>query len=174
MTSLHSIRPSADEHAAYYGTYIGAVPDGDILATLSQQLESTPALLRGLSDQQGMFAYAEGKWNLKEVVGHIIDCERIFAYRALRIARGDQTPLPSFAENDFAKFGGYASRTLSDITDEFQHLRVSTLDLLSHLDESAWVRRGIASNNPVSVRAMAWIIAGHERHHMNIIRERYL
>ncbi|PWB75548.1 hypothetical protein C3F09_01930 [candidate division GN15 bacterium] len=174
MSSFRVGRPGADEYAPYYDKYIARVPDGDILVTLANQLDATLALIRSLSEQQAMFAYAAGKWSVKEVIGHVIDCERVFAYRALRIARGDQTPLASISENDFAKHGGQAARSTADLAEEFQHLRVSSLDLLRSFDTAAWDRRGTASNNPVSVRALAWILAGHELHHRTIIHERYL
>ena len=173
-THYRAERPSAGEFAQYYGTYISRVPDGDITATLRSQNADTLSLLRGLSDTQAMFAYAPGKWNVKEVAGHLIDGERVFAYRALRIARNDSTPLPGFDENAYAKVGGHAGWTITDLAGEFEHVRISTLDLLGHLDEAAWLRQGTASGYGVSVRALAWIIAGHEIHHKAILRERYL
>ncbi len=171
---FRAIAPADDEYAPYYHTYIGAVPHGDIIATLVRQGADTVRLLSGLSDDQGMFAYAPGKWIVKEVVGHMIDTERVFGYRALRIARNDKTPLPSMEQDDFVRFGDFGSRRISDLASEFDHLRVSTIDLLGSFGADAWLRRGTASNNPVSVRALAWIIAGHERHHAEILRTRYL
>ena len=172
-TNFRTGRPAGNEFAEYYGGYIGRVPDGDIVAILRNQSAETLTLLRGLSDTQAMFAYAPGKWNVKEVVGHLIDGERIFAYRALRIARGDSTPLAGFDENAYAKIGGHAGRTITDLADEFENVRIATLDLLSHLDETAWLRQGTANGYPASTRALAWIIAGHELHHRSILRERY-
>jgi len=172
--SFRATRPSGDEYAPYYEKYISLVSEGDIVTTLRRQMADTLSLIRGLSDKQAMFAYAPGKWNIKEVVGHVIDGERIFAYRALRIARGDKTPLATFDENAYAQIGGHARRTVADLANEFEHVRISTLDLFGQFDEEAWSRRGTASGYGVSVRAIAWIIAGHEVHHRNIIRERYL
>lgn len=172
-TNFRTGRPAGNEFAEYYSRYIARVPDGDIVAILRSQNTETLTLLHGLSDTQAMFAYAPEKWNVKEVVGHLIDGERIFACRALRIARGDSTPLAGFDENAYAKIGGHAGRTIADLADEFEHVRIATLDLLTHLDEMAWLRQGTASGYGVSVRALAWIIAGHELHHRSILRERY-
>jgi len=175
MTSpFRAIRPSGDEYAPYHEEYISLVPNGDIVMTLQNQIADTLSLLRGLTDKQAMFAYAPGKWNIKELIGHVIDGERIFGYRALRIARNDKTPLATFDENAYALVGGHARRTIPDLANEFEHLRISTLDLFGNFDEAAWSRRGTASGYEVSVRAIAWIIAGHELHHCGIIRERYL
>lgn len=173
-SDLRAMRPSGEEYAPYYEKYINYVSEGDILVTLRNQVADTLTLFRGLTDKQAMFAYAPGKWNIKEVFGHVIDGERIFAYRALRIARGDKTPLATFDENAYAQVGGHARRTVADLAGEFEHLRISTLDLLGQFDEEAWLRHGTASGYGVSVHAIAWIIAGHELHHRGIIRERYL
>ena len=173
-TTFRAVRPLSTEFAEYYAKYIARVPDGDIVVTLKNQIADMKRLLLGLTDTQAMFVYAPGKWNVKEVVGHLIDGERVFAYRALRIARGDSTPLPGFDENAYAKTGGYAGRSMQDIADEFEHVRVATLDLLSHLDEVAWLRLGTANGYPASTRALAWDIAGHELHHRAILHERYL
>jgi hypothetical protein len=167
-------RPDASEYASFYAGYVAAVPDGDLLAMLERQLEETTALLKGLPESRGNHAYAPGKWSIKVMLGHMADAERVFAYRALRIARGDPTPLASFDENAWAPNSGAASRTLADLIDEFRAVRAATLALLRHLPAEAPLRRGTASDNPVSVRALAWIIAGHERHHLRMLRERYL
>jgi hypothetical protein len=167
-------RPAATEFGQSYAGYIGGVPDGDLLATLEQQDEDTMALLKGVPESKGNFAYAPGKWTLKEVVGHLADAERVFAYRALRIARGDQTALPGFDEKAWVPNGGAAGRTLADLLGELRAVRAATLELLRHLPADAPSRQGTASGHGVTVRALAWIIAGHERHHMRIIRERYL
>lgn len=173
-TTFRAVRPAKTEYAEYYDKYIARVPEGDIVATLKNQFVETIGLFRGLTDTKAMFAYAPGKWSVKEVAGHLIDGERIFAYRTLRIARNDSTPLPGFDENEYAKTGGYAGRGIQDIADEFEHVRESTLDLLRHLDEVAWLRQGTANGYPASARALAWIVAGHELHHRTILRERYL
>jgi hypothetical protein len=167
-------KPAKDEYAPYYEKYTSLVLEGDVLATLDQQLAATLALLRSLPEQQGNHRYAPEKWSIKELVGHVIDTERIFAYRALRIARGDQTPLPGFEQDGYITNGNFDSRQLADLAAEFETVRQSTLFLLRHLSDEAWVRRGVASENEVTVRALAHIIAGHELHHLEILRSRYL
>jgi hypothetical protein len=127
-----------------------------------------------LSEEQGNSRYEPGKWSIKELVGHINDAERIFGYRALRIARGDQTPLPGFEQDDFIAGANFDACTLADLTTEFELIRRSNLAMFKQLGDEAWVRRGTASDNTISVRALAYIIAGHEVHHLNILRSRYL
>ena len=174
MTRAVITRPATDEYAPYYGTYIGKVPDGDVRALLSSQLVETLALIRSIPESRGGHRYAPDKWSIKEVLGHIVDSERIFSYRALRIGRGDATPLPGFEQNDYAPMGGFDARTLSDLADELAAVRQATTLLFAHFDGAALERRGTASGNPVSVRALAYIIAGHERHHVGILKTRYL
>lgn len=167
-------RPDASEFLPYYGKYIDRVPDGDLLRTLRAQLDETLALVRGLPEERGGHRYAPGKWSIREVLGHVTDAERIFAYRALRIGRGDATPLASFDENAYAESSGADARTLVDLADEFEHVRLGNLALFRSLGDEALARRGTASGGEVSARALAWIIAGHERHHVDLLRERYL
>jgi uncharacterized damage-inducible protein DinB len=167
-------RPDASEHLPYYSKYVDRVPDGDPLLTLREQLDETVALVRGLDEAQGGHRYAPGKWSIRDVVNHVTDAERVFAYRALRIARGDATPLESFDENAYAEIADADARTLGDLAEEFEHVRRSSLSLFANLGDEALARRGTASGGPVSVRALAWIIAGHERHHVALLRERYL
>ncbi|HEV2801092.1 MAG TPA: DinB family protein [Pyrinomonadaceae bacterium] len=174
MTTLNINRPEETEYASYYGRYVSLVAGEDILSTLSDQLNATRALLGGVPEEQAGFRYEAGKWSIKELVGHIIDGERIFAYRALRFARGDQTPLPGFEQDDYIRNAAFDACTLSALAAEFESVRRSTLFLFEHLDDAAWMRKGLASDNEVSVRALAYIIAGHELHHMRILRERYL
>ena len=174
MSSLAATQPQTNEYAPYYEKYIALVPEGDIVATLSRQLDDTLSLLRSLTEAQGDSRYAPGKWSIKELVGHIIDSERIFSYRALRFARNDQTPLPGYEQDDYVRAGNFDNRRLSDLTDEFEQVRRATLSLLRSLDDEAWLRRGAANETEVSVRALAYILAGHETHHMQIVRERYL
>ena len=174
MTNVATTRPDASEYAPYYEKYISLVPAGEVVATLSEQLDETLALLRGLSEEQAGARYAPDKWSIKEVVGHVIDTERIFSHRALRFARNDQTPLPGYEQDDYVRAAGFDRRTLADIASEFEHVRRATLALLRSLDAEAWLRRGVANNNEVSVRALAHIMAGHVVHHMQIIRTRYL
>ncbi len=167
-------RPTADEFAPYYGTYVGRVPGEDALPVLVAQRQSTAAFLAAIPEAKAGFRYAPGKWSVREVIGHVADAERIFAYRLLRIARGDATPLASFDENLYVPNGQFERRSLADIAAEFATVRDATLSLVQSLDAGALVRMGTASQKPVSARALAWIIAGHEIHHLGVIRERYL
>jgi DinB superfamily len=167
-------KPDSTEYAQYYERYISLVPDGEIVVTLGKQIEGTLGLIRGLSAAQGDLRYAPGKWSVKEVIGHLIDAERIFAYRALRFARSDATPLPGFDENSFVDNAGFGSRALADLAEEFEHTRKSNICLFKSLDGDPSLRRGVANDNKISVRAVAYIIAGHELHHMGILRSRYL
>jgi hypothetical protein len=173
MTTIPA-RPRPADYNAYYESYISEVADGRLLESLVAQRDETAALLAGLTKTQAGYRYAEGKWSLKEVIGHVADAERIFAYRALRIARGDETPLASFDENTYVPAAGCDRRTLVDIAHEFRAVREATIALLASFDEPAWMRVGTASGKRVSVRALGYIIAGHERHHVRVLRERYL
>ena len=169
-----SAKPASNEHAEYYSRYIDLVPSGDIIGTLRSQMTDTLNLLAGLTDEQSLYRYGEGKWSIKEVVGHIIDCERIFAYRALRIARNDQTPLSGFEQDDYVTNGGFDGRRLGDLAKEYEHVREATIDLFEGFGQEAWSRRGKANEVEVSVRAIAWIIGGHELHHKGVIKSKYL
>lgn len=164
--------PAADEYAPYYGRYVQLV-GGDVLAALESQSRSTAALLAATNEAKGGFRYAEGKWSVKEVIGHLADAERIFACRALRFARADRTPLPGFEENDYVPAGRFDRRTLADLAAEFAAVRLATSTFARSLDDEALARRGVASDNPVSVRGLLAIIAGHELHHLKLLRERY-
>jgi hypothetical protein len=166
-------RPTAAEHAPYYTKYLALVPEGDLLTILRGQGAATQALLAGLDDIRALSRYAPGKWSVKEIVGHVTDSERVFAYRALRIGRGDATPLPSFEHDDYVKVGGFDQRPIAELAAELAAVRAATLPLLASFDASAWLRIGTASGHPVSVRALAAITAGHERHHVGILREKY-
>jgi hypothetical protein len=174
MTKTNIGRPDATEYNPYYGKYISLVANSDILALLSQQLDETLALLGSIPESQANFRYAPDKWSIKELVGHVIDAERIFSYRALRFARNDQTPIEGFEQDDYIRNASFDDYTLNDLASEFAHVRRASLSLFKHLDEEAWQRRGTASDNEISVRALAYIIAGHELHHMEILRSRYL
>ena len=166
-------RPQADEHNPYYSRYIDLVPQGDIVDTLRQQIKDTQAILKGVSEEKGNHRYAADKWTVKEVLGHMIDSERVFGYRAMRVARNDQTPLPGFEQDDYVRFGPFAKSRLANLIDEFSAVRESNVFLFKDLDEEAWKRRGTANNSPISVRALAYIIGGHELHHRNILKEKY-
>ena len=156
-----------------YERYISLVSGSDILTTLDAQRRQTLLLLCGRDEPDGEFRYAPEKWSAKEVMGHVCDTERIFAYRALRIARGDRTPIEGFEQDDYVKNGPFATAPLAEIIEDYIAVRRATLTLLRNLDEAAWMRRGVANKNEVSVRALAYIIAGHELHHRRILEEKY-
>jgi hypothetical protein len=166
-------RPQPGEYAPYYDRYIALVEGDEILNTLDQQRRQTMLLLSGRDEEDGNFRYAPGKWSAKEVLGHVCDSERVFAYRALRISRGDDTPMEGFEQDDYVRNGPFANLTLSDLVEEFIAVRRATISLLRNLDEAAWLRRGVANKNEVTVRALAYIIAGHELHHRRILEEKY-
>ena len=167
-------RPDPSEHAPFYARYVEGVPDGDLLHTLRAQMDEVRALAGGLSEAQALHRYAEGKWSVKEVLAHVADAERVMAYRALRIARGDATPMPGFDENAWVAAAGTDRRSLAEIVDEMGHVRQASIALLAPLGDDELARTGTANGATVSVRALAWIIAGHERHHLRLLRERYL
>lgn len=168
------MRPQPDEHSPYYSKYIALVPDDEltIAAHLADQHHETVDALRK-AKAKGDYAYGPDKWTVKEVVGHICDAERIFAYRALRFARGDSTDLPGFDENTYVPNSNAKTRSMEDLLEELWSVRAATLSLAKQLPESALSRRGSANGTPVSVRALLYIIAGHERHHLGVLRERY-
>jgi len=174
MSNSTFSRPDATEYAPYYGRYIDLVPAGDLIITLSQQINDTSALLRGISEAQAETRYEPGKWSIKEVLGHLVDTERIMSYRALRIARADDTPLPGFEQDDYVRAANFDSRTLANLLEEYLAVRAATVTLFRNLEAAAIDRRGTANNVPVTVRALAYIIAGHERHHVNVLRTKYL
>lgn len=168
-------RPTRDEYAPFYQTYLDALPeDVPILDLLESQLSETLAAWRALPERRWDDRYAPGKWSVRELAGHVTDTERIFAYRAVRAARGDATPLPGFDENEYVRHAGFAVRRLDSIADEFEHLRAANLALFRSLSADALARRGVANGHPFSVRAILHIMAGHEAHHLRILRERYL
>ena len=167
-------RPGADEFAPYYARYIDRVPDGAIVPQLESQLASTLQLLRAIPESRGDHRYAPGKWSIKETIGHLNDSERIFAYRALRIGRGDTKPLAGFDQDPYVETGRFDARTLADLVEELAAIRASTVALFRSFDAEALARRGTASENPVSTRALGYMILGHELHHVAILRERYL
>lgn len=174
MTDSVISRPADTEYLPYYSRYITLVPEGDILATLAGQSQATLVLVRGLSESQGGFRYAPGKWSIKELVAHVADAERIFADRALRFARADATPLPGFEENDYVRNGSFDRFPLADLVANFDNVRRSTISLFKLMSPEAAARRGTANNAEISVRALAYVIAGHEIHHLNVLRTRYL
>ncbi|HYL61827.1 MAG TPA: DinB family protein [Candidatus Methylomirabilis sp.] len=166
-------RPEPSEYAPYYEKYIALVPGNDPVKALETQRARTVQLFAGRSERDGNFRYAPDKWTVKDVLGHLADTERIFTYRAMRIARADRTPIEGFEQDDYVRSGGFNERTLASLVDEFASVRSATVALFRSLNNDAWLRRGVANKNEVSVRALAFITAGHELHHANIIEERY-
>lgn len=166
-------RPQPDEYAPYYERYLSKLAGNDILAILDQQRREMLLLLSSRSQADGDLRYAPGKWSVREVVGHICDCERVFAYRALSIARGDQTALAGFDENAWAGTAPWAARHMEDIIEDYIAVRRASISLFRNLDEAAWGRRGVANQNEVTVRALAYIIAAHELHHRRMLQEKY-
>ena len=165
-------RPAETEFAPFYAGYIAKVADSGPLTMLANQIAAFENL-RGLPDETGDHRYAEGKWSVKEVLGHLADAERVFAYRLLRIARADQTPLAGFDENAWAEVAPHGRRDLSDVVDDLIAVRRATITLIGSLDETAVANTGLANNNPVTGRAICWIVAGHAEHHLGILAERY-
>lgn len=167
-------KPLSEEYPAYFEAYIDMVPEGNLIDVLFNQLDETTALLTNLEESQANYNYAPGKWTLKEVLGHISDTERIMSYRLLRFSRGDQTPLPGYDEDEYVQQASFHSRSLDDLLKEFTAVRHATCALMQGLSVESWLRKGIANDKEISVRAIAYIIAGHELHHVKIIKERYL
>ena len=174
VTPAYTIdRPEPGEYNPYYDRYISLIPATDILGTLDAQRRQTLLLLSGRNEADGNFRYAPGKWSAKELLGHVCDTERIFAYRALRISRADQTPMEGFEQDDYVKNGPFAQMPLEELVEDYIAVRRATLTLFRNLTEPAWTRRAVANKHEVSVRALAYIIAGHEVHHRSILEERY-
>ncbi|MBI4850801.1 MAG: DinB family protein [Acidobacteria bacterium] len=174
MSNLIVGRPQATEHAPYYSLYIDRITDDDILDVLEKQIASTLFTISVAEEKNITQPYAEGKWSVKELIGHLNDTERVMSYRALRFARNDKTPLSGFEQDDFIPTGRFNERSLSDLKEEFENIRRSTLALFKHLDKEAWLRSGLANNNEISVRALAYVMAGHVSHHISILESRYL
>ncbi len=167
-------RPTSQEASPFYAGYINQVPGNDFVQVLKNTASSTPVLLKNLTPAQWDHQYAPDKWSIKEMILHIIDSERIFTYRALCIARGDQTPLPGFEQDDYVSMSKAAERSPESIIREYQAVRNASLELFANFDEEMFNRKGTASQAPISVLALGFIVAGHELHHLNILKERYL
>jgi hypothetical protein len=165
-------RPSPEEYAPHFHSYISLVPDGDIRTVLERQLAETLGFFRGVTEAQGGQRHPPYTWSIKEVVGHLTDCERIFGYRALRFARGDSTPLPGFDENAYMPVAQFDRLPLAELVRQFEAVRRSHILLFGAMPEEAWSRRGEANSDGISVRALAYAMAGHELHHMAIVRKR--
>jgi len=174
MSATAPAKPQANEYAEYYGRYVSLVPEGDIVDTLSAQLGETLALLRSIPESRAGHAYGPGKWTIRQLVGHVIDGERVFSYRALAIARGDRANLPSMEQDEYMEHARFDERTLESLCEEFEHLRRANILMMRGFDADAWARRGVASDNEVTVLALAFVIAGHELHHVNVLRAKYL
>jgi hypothetical protein len=173
QTTIAIPRPGADEHIAYYSAYIAQVPGDDALPVLASHLESWQPALRRLTDTQALHRYAPGKWSVKEVLNHLSDGERVFAYRALRFARADATPVPGFDENAWVPAAGSDRRPVAELVDELVAVRAASVALFRSLEPAAMARMGTANGHPISVRALVWIVAGHAIHHQAILRDRY-
>jgi len=165
--------PEPSEHSPYHVGYISHVLGDDILTILDTQRRQMLLLLSGREEEDGDLRYAPGKWSVKELLGHVCDTERIFTYRALRISRGDPTPLPGFEQDDYVRNSPFPHRPLAEIIEDYIAVRRATLTLFRNLDQAAWMRRGTVNDNPISVRALAYITAGHELHHKKILEEKY-
>jgi hypothetical protein len=167
-------RPEPSEYPEDLKHYIALAPGNDLLAYFDSQTLSVASLAGTLSEEQLLYRYAEGKWSVKDVFCHLIDCERIYDYRALCIARGDTTNLPGFEENDYAKTAHADKRDIHEIIAEYHSVRASSIELFKSFDEKIILRSGIANNSARTVRAIGYSLAGHEIHHLNVIKERYL
>ncbi|MFS8086215.1 MAG: DinB family protein [Acidobacteriota bacterium] len=165
--------PAESEYAPYYQDYIGQVSESEILPVLRSQLDELDLLLGKVAPERETYRYAEGKWSIREIAGHLIDGERVFGYRAFCIARGESQNLPGFDQNDYMLTAPYDRIELEDLLAEFRLVRMANLAMFRSLDEASWNRTGTANDNQVTVRALAFIMAGHVRHHMGGLRERY-
>lgn len=167
-------RPESNEIHPHFASYVNRVPETDIIGALVSQLDEMRSLLGSIDAERAGHRYAEGKWSIRELVGHIGDGERMFGYRAFAIARGDQQSLPGFEENEYIAAANYDLWTMPDLIESFSVLRTSNILMLRMLDEAAWSRFGTANGNPVTPRALAYVMVGHARHHASVLREKYL
>lgn len=167
-------QPLASEYPEYYKPYVSLVPEGNLLSVLKENLVKTIELFESLSEEDGHIRYADNKWSIKEVLGHMADTERIMSYRLLRVGRGDQTALAGFNENDYVQGSQYNKLPIKSILEDFISARKATLTLIQNMPEGVWTNIGFANNTEVTARALGYIIAGHALHHFNIIKDRYL
>lgn len=174
MTQLSSQKPGENEYAEFYRGYVSLVGDGPITDILIRQIHETANVLKGVPKEMSSFRYSEEKWSVAEVLGHLIDTERVMAYRALSFARGDRREIAGMDQDRYASNSCYDECEFAELIEEFEALRRANILFFEHLSEDSWDREGIASGHPVTVRALAYIIAGHELHHMNVLEERYL
>ncbi len=171
MTTI--ARPAPTEHVDYFARYVACVPDGDVLAHLRQQSEKTRAILQGVSETRAAHRYAPGKWSIKQVVGHMVDAERVFAFRALAFARRDPSPLPSMEQDDWVAGADFDARPLARLATEFQAVRAATVAMFASFSPDVLLRTGIASGNACTVRSLVYVVAGHELYHLRVLAERY-
>jgi hypothetical protein len=167
-------RPETNEFDPYYNTYISLVEGDNVLPVLEAQPGELRSMFSDVPEEKGAFAYAEAKWTVKELLGHMIDGERMFAYRIFRISRGDKTPIEGFEQDDYIENAHSNERSFTDLLNEFELLRQANMLFFNNLKDDAWTRTGTANKREISVRAIAFIMAGHIRHHINILKERYL
>lgn len=167
------MRPQPNDFAPAFAGYVSLVPEEDVMSVIETQSSEMQKLLATLDETQAAFRYADGKWSVKEVVGHLVDAERVFGYRALCISRGEQQSLPGFDENEYVRNANFDAWKVGELAEMYALTRRANIVFFRNLPEEAWDRRGVANNNPVTVRALAYIIAGHERHHLKVLHERY-
>jgi hypothetical protein len=168
------LKPETSEYNPYYEKYISLIEEGELLNALERQPSELRSLLNGLDEEKGKYAYADGKWSIKEVLSHLVDGERIFGYRVLRISRGDETPIEGFEQDGYIENSHANERSFEDLLEELSLQRNANLLMLKNLRDDGWKRLGTASQSPVSVRALGFIMAGHVRHHINILKAQYL
>jgi hypothetical protein len=168
------MRPKTGEYNPYYERYINLIEGDDIINVLKNQINSSVKISKSISEKDGNYAYAEGKWTVKELLGHLVDTERIMAYRALSFARNEKQAQPGFEQDDYVAGGNFSKRTLHDLINEFKLVREANIILFNSFDEEVLKRRGIANDSEITVLALIYILAGHEKHHMRILNERYL
>ncbi len=166
--------PQSKEYAHYYSDYVGLVSKGNILNTLNTQMHELFTLINTIPGDKALFAYKSGKWTIKEIIGHLIETERVFSYRALCFSRGDNSELPGMDQDLWMEKNNYNSRTLSNLSNEYLAVRVATIHLFKNMTKEMISKEGVASGVKFTVRAIAFVIAGHETHHLNIIKEKYL
>jgi uncharacterized damage-inducible protein DinB len=174
MTIASIPRPAASDYAPFHAGYVQGVPEGDVIALLERQGRETIGLLRGITEKQSQHRYATGKWSIREVVGHMNDAERVFTYRALSFARADPMALPGFDENAWGAITNADSRPLAELLDDYAVVRAATLALFRGFSDAELARSGTASGHRMTVGAIAYVVVGHERHHVKILKERYL
>jgi len=167
------MRPSANDYAPAHAGYVALCPEEDVLSAIEQQSSATQKVLSSLDEAKSEYRYAEGKWSIKQVIGHMVDAERILGYRVLAVARGDEQPLPGFDEQEYVRNASFDDWKLGDLLEEYALVRRTSIVFFRNLSRDAWHRRGTANGFPISVLGMAYVILGHERHHLGILQDRY-